>query len=201
MVNVRAGDYIRGGWELFKANPGLFLGIGLVGVLINSVGSIVTSGPIQVGWAHCALKQRRTGKFEFADMFEGFQNFLPAFLAGLLVMVFTCIGIALCIIPGIIVAALYCLTWFFIADKKMDYWPAMETSRKIVWDNFGGFFWLLFLLFLLNILGAICCYVGIFVTMPVSFCAMALAYEDTMQQLGMQAPPVVAQPMTPPPTM
>ena len=64
--------------------------------------------------------------------FKGFNRALPilllAIVSGLL------IGIAtLCfILPGIYLAIAYMFALPLLLDKNLDFWPAMETSRKLV---------------------------------------------------------------------
>lgn len=54
----------------------------------------------------------------------------------------------------------------------------METSRKLITKKWFSFFGLLLLLFLLNLGGAILLGVGLLVTIPLSVCIIAAAYED-----------------------
>ena len=182
-VQMSATEYIGKGWEMFTANPGMFIVIVIIAMGINMaasftyVGGLIIGGPLSVGLAYCALRQLDEGTFEIGDMFQGFKQFLPAMLAGLLVTLFSFVGALLCIIPGIIVGVLYALTYFYLADRKMDFWPAMEASREVVWENFGGFLLLGLLLALLNIAGAMLCGVGLLVTIPMTLGAMASAYR------------------------
>jgi uncharacterized membrane protein len=60
----------------------------------------------------------------------------------------------------------------------MDFWPAMQASHAVVKRDYAGFTLFLLLLFLVNLLGLLCCFVGIFVSMPVTYAAIAVAYKD-----------------------
>jgi uncharacterized membrane protein len=70
------------------------------------------------------------------------------------------------------------LTTFLVIDHRMEFWQAMETSRKIVTKNWFAFFVLALVLFLVNLLGVLALGVGLLVTAPVTACAAAIAYKE-----------------------
>ena len=76
------------------------------------------------------MKKMYGRRAELGDMFKGFDYFLPAFVAALLIGVFVFVGILVCMIPGLVVAAMYKFTYLFIIDKRMDFWPAMRPAMK-----------------------------------------------------------------------
>src|SRR6185295_18654057 len=117
-------------------------------------------------------------KAEFADLFKGFNFFVPALVASLIIGLFTFAGTLLCLIPGLVVAAMYKFTYLFIVDKKMDFWPAMQASHAVVKNDYVGFTLFLLLAFLVNLLGVSCCFVGLLVTIPVTFAAITVAYKE-----------------------
>src|SRR5690349_5991285 len=83
----------------------------------------------------------------------------------------------LCLIPGLVVGAMYKFTYLFIADKRMDFWPAMQASHAVVRNDYFGFTMFLLLMVLVNILGALCCIVGLVISIPVTFAAITVAYQ------------------------
>jgi uncharacterized membrane protein len=99
-------------------------------------------------------------------------------VASLLIALFTFLGTLACLIPGLVVAAMYKFTYLFIADKRMDFWPAMQASHAIVKQDYFGFTMFLLASVLVNILGVLCCFVGIFVTIPITFAAITVAYQE-----------------------
>ena len=117
---------------------------------------------------------------EFADLFTGFNFFVPALVATVVIAVFTFAGTLLCIIPGLVIAAMYKFTYLFILDKRMDFWPAMQASHAIVKQDYFGFTMFLLAAALINILGALCCIVGLFVTIPLTFAAITVAYQEVV---------------------
>jgi uncharacterized membrane protein len=92
--------------------------------------------------------------------------------------VFVFAGTLLCIIPGLVVAAMYKFTYLFIVDKRMDFWPAMQASHAVVKNDYFGFTIFLLAMAGINVLGALCCIVGLLVTMPLTFAAITVAYKE-----------------------
>jgi hypothetical protein len=64
-----------------------------------------------------------------------------------------------------------------VVGKRMQFWPAMEASRKLIGKKWFSFFGFTFVLFIIYLLGAFCCGIGIIFTIPVCLCAIAAAYE------------------------
>ncbi|MGO9259071.1 MAG: hypothetical protein ACLQU1_22535 [Bryobacteraceae bacterium] len=138
----------------------------------------IVQGPLMVGFHIYCIKKMLNRPAEFGDLFKGFNLFVPALVACLLISLFTTLGTLACIIPGLVIAAMYKFTYLFILDKRMDFWPAMQASHAVVKNDYVGFTLFLVLLGLINFLGILCCIVGIFVTIPLSIAAITAAYRD-----------------------
>jgi uncharacterized membrane protein len=177
-VKAQTGKWISAGWAMVTADMGNFALLSLIFVLVNSIASVVTQGPLQVGMHLFCMKKMYGRRAELGDMFKGFDYFLPAFVAALLVGVFVFAGILVCIIPGLVVAAMFKFTYLFIIDKRMDFWPAMMASHETVKGDYFGFTMFLLVMGLINILGALCCIVGLLVTIPLSIAAITVAYQE-----------------------
>jgi hypothetical protein len=177
-VKAQTGRWISAGWRMVTADLGNFALISLVFVLVNSVASIVTQGPLQVGMHLYCTKRLFQKRYDIGDLFKGFDFFLPAFVAALIIGVFIFAGTLLCIIPGLVVASMYKFTYLFIMDKRMDFWPAMEASHSVVKNDYFGFTLFLLAMAGINILGFLCCIVGLLVTIPVSIAAITIAYSE-----------------------
>ncbi|MBI3416379.1 MAG: DUF4339 domain-containing protein [Verrucomicrobia bacterium] len=176
--NVDFGHCIGRSWDLLLRHFWLVVGTSfLVSVVVGAVPFI--GGVLLGGLFLFFLKLIRTGKAEVGDGFAGFsQAFLQLFLGGLVAGVLTAIGFALLIIPGIYLAVAWKFALPLIIDKRLDFWPAMELSRRVVTHNFWPLFVLLLMSVLLNCLGVLACVVGTFVTWPLTVGAIAYAYED-----------------------
>ena len=185
-LNVQ--EYIKQGFEMFKAHVGEFVGFTLV-IFVASVvssklafaGSFLFSAvlaSLSAGYGIVAFRLLSGQSLEFADFFKGFNYFLPLFLASLAGGFFVGIGFVLLIIPAIYLAVSYMFTTFLIIDYRMEFWQALETSRKIITKNWFSFFGFSFALFVINILGFLALGVGLLVTIPVTACATAIAYKE-----------------------
>jgi uncharacterized membrane protein len=192
-IQAHTGQWIGQGWRLVMDNLGIFVLAALVIVLLGSVmstahfrvgytlgftPSVIIQGPLLAGfYIICILKM--TGRpADLSDLFSGFHFFVPALVATLVVDLFTLAGTLLCIIPGIVIFAMYMFTYLFIVDKRMDFWPAMRASHAIVRNDYFGFSMFLLTMILVNLLGVLCCFVGVLVSMPVTLAAIAAASRD-----------------------
>jgi len=84
----------------------------------------------------------------------------------------------LTMIPIIYLSVAWSWTSFFIVFKKMDFWPAMEASRKIIGKKWFSIFGFGFVLAGLILLGMLCLLVGLFVAIPVVTIANFVAFEQ-----------------------
>jgi uncharacterized membrane protein len=189
---VKIGEYVGSGWETFKKNAGGFVGFTIVLFLINialakinesasPVGSLISlliSGPLNAGFLIVAFKVLRHRETAFGDFFRGFNNYLPLFLVSLVSGVLIGLGFLLLIIPGIYLAVAYTFALPLVLEKKMNFWDAMEFSRKLISKNWFSFFGFAFVLVLINFAGALLLGVGLLVTIPLSVGAIAAAYAD-----------------------
>jgi len=175
-IKATPGKWIGEGWELVKADMGTYVLISLIFFLLNGVPFI--QGALIAGFHIYTMKKIMRRPAEFGDLFKGFNFFIPTLVAAILMGLFTFLGTLLCIIPGLVVAAMYKFTYLFIVDKRMDFWPAMQASHAVVKNDYFGFTMFLLLAVLVNILGALCCIVGLLVSIPVTIAAITVAYKE-----------------------
>ncbi|HTP31912.1 MAG TPA: zinc-ribbon domain-containing protein [Candidatus Acidoferrales bacterium] len=175
-ITATPGRWIGAGWEVVKADLGNIVLVALVFVLLNGVPLI--QGALVAGFHFYFLKKLMGRNPEFADLFKGFNFFIPTLVASLLIGLFVFLGTLLCIIPGLVVAAMYKFTYLFIIDKRMDFWPAMQASHAVTRNDYFGFTMFLLLTALVNLLGFLCCIVGLLVTIPLTFAAITIAYQE-----------------------
>jgi uncharacterized membrane protein len=178
VVEVRAGRWIGEGWRLVTADLGNYVLLAIVFTILSAVVPVVLQGPMIAGLHIFTMKKLMGRRAEIGDIFLGFNYFVPTLVASILIGIFVFCGTLLCIIPGLVVAAMYKFTYLFIVDKGMDFWPAMQASHAVVKRDYVGFTLFLILIALVNILGALCCIVGIFVAIPVTFAAITVAYKE-----------------------
>jgi|HubBroStandDraft_1064217.scaffolds.fasta_scaffold08900_5 uncharacterized membrane protein len=178
VVQVQAGRWIGEGWALVTADLGNYVLLALVFTILSSAVPVILQGPLIAGFHIFTMKKLMGRRAEFADLFTGFNYFVPTLVASIVIGLFVFCGTLLCIIPGLVVAAMYKFAYLFIVDKRMDFWPAMQASHAVVKRDYVGFTLFLILLALVNVLGVLCCVVGVFVSIPVTFAAITVAYKE-----------------------
>ena len=96
--------------------------------------SLIIGGPLTLGAAIFSLAISRNQEARFEQLFKGFNNFGTALGAYILIGIFTLLWTILLIIPGIIAALSYAMTFYIIADEpsiqKMD---AINKSKKMMY--------------------------------------------------------------------
>jgi len=88
-------------------------------------------------------------------------------------------------IVGSLVALLpfiyFSVAWYFaiplVIDKGMDFWGALNHSRRMVSKHWWSVFGLLVVHTFINILGVLACCIGIFLSAPLAFATLAYGYE------------------------
>jgi len=187
---VDIGDCFSRSWNLVRDNFWLLIGATAVALVIGAaLGFVPVLGIpaavflaliFQGGLQWLFLKRVRGDPADLGDVFAGFSlAFVPLLLAGIVVHVLVGIGLALCIVPGIyLIVAWRMFVPLLIIDQGLEFWPAMELSRKVVTTHWWQCFGLLLLAGLVGLLGLLGCVVGIFFTMPIAVGATVYAYLD-----------------------
>lgn len=183
------GSCLERGWNLLKANFWPLVGttfvlfiVMLIAQSIPFLGLLVgllLTGVFYGGLYFFYLKKIRGEPAELGDAFAGFSlAFLPLMLASLVVTLLTTLGLLLLILPGIYLAVSYAFVYMLIVDHKLEFWCAMEVSRRVVTAQWWRVFGLMILGGIIAILGVLGLIIGIFITMPILIGAIAYAFED-----------------------
>jgi hypothetical protein len=185
---LRIGDTIAAAWVLLTRNfwplVGVTLLISVVQAAANSipilglVASLLFSGVFSGGLYYYYLRRIRGQPAEIGDAFAGFTlAFAPLMLGGLVSALLTGVGLILLIIPGLYLAVAWSFTAPLIIDHKLEFWTAMEVSRRVVTAQWWRVFGLMILAVLIAMLGVLVCIVGVVFTMPIAVGALVFAYE------------------------
>lgn len=112
-------------------------------IYIGGIAALLLTGPFMLGLAIVSLNVVGQKKVEVGQMFDGFKNYANALVAYLLVGIFTFLWTLLFIIPGIIKAYSYSMTYYILAEN-----PAMSANdaRKLSMQLMRGNKWRLFCL-------------------------------------------------------
>jgi hypothetical protein len=186
------GDTIGRSWELLKGNFWLLVAATFVVLLAQAVlqavliaipilrifASLLLTGVFLGGLYYYYLRRLRGETVKFGDAFAGFTlAFVPLMLGGLVSSLLTCGGLLFLVLPGIYLAVAWAFTTLLIIDKKMDFWTAMEVSRRVITAQWWRMFGLMILAAIIGMLGALLLVVGIFLTLPITIGSLVVAYE------------------------
>ena len=177
---------ISRGFNLVFANFWLCVGASFLIWLLLIISGFIPFGSLLLGYVLWGglewmfLKLSRGQKAEIADAFAGFSMaFAQLLLFSLVGQILTMVGLVLCILPGIYLAVCWMLfSQLLILDKGLEFWPAMELSRKVVTKHWWAVFALCLLCLLISLGGLIVCIIGLFVAMPICIAAKVYAYEE-----------------------
>ena len=181
---IHLGKWINEAWDFVFANFSDFLLISVIYVLLIILASstvlikFMVAGPLTVGMFYVIFNKLRGAPIHIGDISKGFNFFIAAVLADVLISVFVALGFIFLIIPGIIISALYMFTFPLVLEKKLDFLEAMETSRKVVSQHIFELSVFMLVLYLFLLIGLMLLFVGFFVALPIVFVAIALAYRD-----------------------
>ena len=156
---LRIGECLGGGWKFFAAHaafvfPAVLVvgGLNLVMTFTPVIGGLVhllLSGVLMGGLYLACLRRMRGEPAAVGDVFAGFKLcFVQLLLAGALTTILTQISFLFCIVPWVFLTVAWVFTLPLVADKRLEFWSAMELSRKVVTRVWFKVFWLLLIAFL-----------------------------------------------------
>ncbi len=155
---------------------------GLLDGLITSIVIAALTGPLHLGLFAMARRVSEGQSVVWSDVFPSAESVKPAVLASMLYSVMVFLGTMLCVLPGIIFSFLYCLTWVRLLEGERGTWQALESGRRMVMDNLVSWLILYLLLFFINGLGMIPCFLGLFVTVPFSALVLTDAHARQLNR-------------------
>lgn len=160
--------------------------------MAGAIISLLIGGPMAIGLATFSLALARNEDANINQLFEGFNKFGLALAAYFLMFVFIILWMLLLIIPGIIAAISYSMTFYIIADEEsMDAMEAIDKSKAMM----DGYKWKYFCLGLRFLGWALLCVltfgIGFLWLMPYMQVTNAKFYEDVKANyLSQQSAPV-----------
>ncbi len=210
MSTLSIGDCIGFGWETFKKRPGLLIGAFLLVALLPNVPGVLFPGPehlpdqppppptapqmiaglasmvigifASLGATTFSLRAHDDiGGVKLGDLWnpQPFWRFLGNWILLVLVIM---IGMLLLVVPGIIAGVGLGFAPYLVIDRGKGPVAALKESWRIT----KGHKWQLFLLVLaligINLLGLLALFVGVLVSAPVTWLAVAHAYRTLQAQ-------------------
>lgn len=148
---------------------------------LDSYGEIVSlllAGPLQLGLCFFFLNLVKGKETRFELLFEGFKPLLTVLLAYAIITALTVIGLILLLVPGIVVALGFSMTYYIIAeDPEISFQTALEQSWKLT-DGYKMELLELNLRFIPRyLLGLLCFIVGVFAVVPWHNTTLTLYYQ------------------------
>ncbi|MBM3791956.1 MAG: hypothetical protein FJW35_16615, partial [Acidobacteria bacterium] len=174
-VDVPIGESIAFGWRATWDNFWSWFLVVIVGGLVGwipIVGSLIHAGFVRI-----TLNVYDGGEPEVGSLFSEWRVWLRMFFGTILYALVVLAGLILLIIPGIYWAVKYIYVPYFIVDKDLGILESFSASGELTQGAKLELFLLWILLGLINMLGALCCGVGLLVTIPTTLMALAFVYR------------------------
>lgn len=211
-------EAFRFGWDGFKRNLGVALGLGLAWFAVI----LLLNGMAQITERYVGLTLGFSLLAELVDIFMAFvwirfalgvvdgrsvrlHELLPegtrlldylavSILYGALVL----IGLVALVIPGIYLAVRFAFVGFLVADGRAEVLGAFRQSSTLTTDARWKLLLFGFLLLLLNLAGAFLFGIGLVVTVPISALAAAHVYRRLLAVCAERERVLVGAPGSPP---
>ncbi|MGA3006789.1 MAG: hypothetical protein ABSE59_02740 [Opitutaceae bacterium] len=184
------GACLGRGWDLWMDNFGRLMlayailvpiSVALAFVQIGSmpIATLILSGIFTAGLYRYTLKLLHGEPASVSDLFAGFSEAPVALIsAGLAITLFTMAGFFFFILPGIYFAVAWTFTYPLILEKKLAFFSAMEVSRRVITRNWWRMLLLMLAGALFSLMGITALFIGILLTLPISMCVLACAYDS-----------------------
>lgn len=196
-------EALQYGWNIMKDNIWFFVGVLVVAWALAGVPHIIANILQEqsiglsfffriIGWAAniivsigliaIALKFLDKQDPKFEDLFSFKPYFWKYLGASILTGLVVWVGFMLLIVPGIYWALKFQFFGYFVVEQGREPVEAMRMSSRIThsvkWKLFG--FGLV--LALINIVGTICLFIGLLVTVPITLLAYSFVYRKLLEQ-------------------
>ncbi len=186
-------EAFRAGWDMFQVKPLYSMAYGMLivscqimfAVYLNDIAfvfSLFLAGPLYAGFFLVANKISRNEEVIYPDFFTGFSYYIPVILVWVVAQVLAVIGLFFFIIPGVYLMVGYLFGVLMAIFGGMDFWKAMEYSRRLIHVKWWKFFLLALSLLILNLLGALLFIVGLIATLPLTYYVIYCLFEEITRE-------------------
>lgn len=158
-------------YTLITSSFGAMRQAGVIGLLIT--------GPLALGAAMFSLNLSRGREAKLEQLFDGFRLFSKSLVTYLLMLLYILLWSLLLIVPGIIAALSYSMSFYILADDpSLLPRDVLERSKKMMYGYKSKLFGLCILFLLLSILCILTLGIGFLWLIPHANVTMAKFYED-----------------------
>ena len=151
--------------------------------LLNQVVAVLMT-PFTMGLQMMCVRRALGAPISFSTAFSYFPRTGTALVGAFLVLVMSCLGTALLIIPGIYLAVAYELTTQLICDQELSAWRAMETSSRAIHHKWWSVFGLMLVVGLMTGISALLLLIPLIWTIPWAMMTSAVLYRKIFFSAG-----------------
>ena len=186
--HIALGDWLAGGWQVYKENWALMSLATLLGGLLSVASIGILAGPLLMGMLQMAFKTMRGERPNMGDLFNWQGRFLQAFVTflifGLVHLGLSGLGnnsvhglLSLVVTPFL--TMMLGLTMSSILERGLDVARAINDVGRVIFTRDALMWWVTGLVFsAIAFGGTIACGIGVLVTLPWMISASAVAYRD-----------------------
>ena len=180
MRSARAA--LKGKWGLAIATFLVYTiitgGAGFIHEMAGLV-ALIIGGPMALGAAAFSLSLARGEDAQFEQLFDGMKDFINAMATYLLMILFVVLWALLLIIPGIIAALSYAMTFYILSENRsLKPKEALDASKQMMDGYKLKLFYLGLRFFLLALLCILTLGIGFLWLIPYIHVTMAMFYDD-----------------------
>jgi hypothetical protein len=163
-------------WEILWKDAFLYLLAGLLCTVLVGISLGVLGGVALVGFALLIERRRQGHDVGPAVVFSGFEFFVPATLALVVMLVGVSLGLVLLVLPGLFLLAAWSLTFCAMARERLTAGEALARSYGIFRDHALIVVVLLIVLGLVNSIAGVLIFAQL-ISIPYSLIALSVAYD------------------------
>ncbi|MGA3052003.1 MAG: DUF975 family protein [Chitinispirillaceae bacterium] len=168
----------------------IFVGLGLIRIA-GIVAHLILTGAFVFGLCSSFLGMVKGKEVTVGNLFDGFSCFGSSCAAYLLILLFTLLWTLLLIVPGVIAALSYAMTFFILSEnRELTGLEAIRRSKKMMMGNKGKLFCLECRFIGWGLLCIVTLGIGLLWIGPYYMTSMAKFYDDIRQPAEIQ--PVAA---------
>ena len=186
--HISLGEWLSGGWQVYKENWAMMSVATLLGGLLSIVTAGILAGPLLMGLFRMAFKTMRGERPEIGDLFNWQGRFLQAFLT-FLIFALVHVGLTgfgngpvhalLSFIVTPMLTMMMGLTMPSILERGMDVAKAINEVSRMVFSKDALMWWVTGLVFAAITAGSVlACGIGVLVALPWIVSSSAVAFRD-----------------------
>lgn len=148
--------------------------LGVIGHIIAAILSFAAFGIYML----CILRLTRGQTIEVGFIHRRVMALLlPFLISSAIVSLLAMIGLVLIAIPGLFILTFYIFTPLLVLDKGMDFWDAMETSRRTVLSSGTDLIGIIFSLVVITFVSTLFI-LPLLIALPITVSAISEIYDE-----------------------